>query len=79
MSEKPDEGRAKIGETLAYLNTVNSSRPGLFMLQLIIDAKRDEIINVFSKGSAQEKTKAVNILREIDPANSSSYEKILSK
>ncbi|NOU47280.1 MAG: DUF4835 family protein [Bacteroidales bacterium] len=79
MSEKPDEGRAKIGETLAYLNTVNSNRPGLFLLQLIIDAKRDEIIKVFSKGSPQEKTKAVNIMREIDPANSSAYEKILAK
>lgn len=79
MSEKPDEGRAKIGETLAYLNTINSNRPGLFILQLMIDAKRDEIIKVYSKGSAQEKTKAVNIMREIDPANSSSYEKILAK
>lgn len=79
MSEKPDEGRAKIGETLGYLNTVYSNRPGLFILQLMIDAKKDEIIKVYSKGSAQEKTKAVNIMREIDPANSSSYEKILAK
>jgi hypothetical protein len=79
MSEKPDEGRAKIGETLGYLNTVYSNRPGLFILQLMIDAKKDEIIKVYSKGSAQEKTKVVNIMREIDPANSSSYEKILAK
>jgi hypothetical protein len=48
------------------------------MLQLFLDAKRDEIINVFSQGSPQEKTKAVNIMREIDPANASKYEKILA-
>ncbi len=79
MSDKPDEGRAKIGESINYLNTIHSSRPNLFALQLMLDAKRDEIINVYSKGSPQEKTKVVNIMREIDPANASKYEKILAK
>ncbi len=79
MSDKPDDGRAKIGESLNYLNTIHSNRPGLFLLQLMIDAKRDEIIKIYSKGSPQEKTKAVNIMRDIDPANASDYEKILAK
>ena len=78
MSEKPDEGRAAIGNTLAYLEQVWRDRPGLLFLQLILDAKRDEIINIYSQGSPQEKTKAVNIMREIDPANASKYEKILA-
>ncbi|HOI32900.1 MAG: DUF4835 family protein [Bacteroidales bacterium] len=78
MSEKPDEGRVKIGETLKYLEQTWRDRPNLLMLQLFLDAKRDEIINVFSQGSPQEKTKAVNIMREIDPANASKYEKILA-
>lgn len=78
MSDNPDEGRANIGTALAYLDQANRARSNLFLLQLILDAKRDEIINVFSKGSPQEKTKAANILREIDPANSSKYDKILA-
>jgi hypothetical protein len=78
MSEKPDEGRAKIGETLTFLEQTWRERPNLLMLQLFLDAKRDEIINIFSQGSPQEKTKAVNIMREIDPANASKYEKILA-
>ncbi|MGE4540029.1 MAG: DUF4835 family protein [Bacteroidales bacterium] len=78
MSEKPDEGRVKIGETLKLLEQTWRDRPNLLMLQLFLDAKRDEIINVFSQGSPQEKTKAVNIMREIDPANASKYEKILA-
>jgi len=45
---------------------------------LLTDAKRDEIINIFSKGSPQEKTKVANIMREVDPANASKYEKILA-
>jgi len=76
MSEKTEAGRSKISESLKYLESVHEQRPGLFALQLIVDAKRDEIINIFSEGNPREKTDAQNIMKNIDPANSSSYSKI---
>jgi len=78
MADNPDEGRASIAQAINYLEQANRARSNLFLLQLTLDAKRDEIINVFSKGSPQEKTRVVNILREVDPANASKYEKILA-
>ena len=78
MSDNVDEGRANIASALSYLEQVKKTRSDLFYLQLLTDAKRDEIINIFSKGSPQEKTKVANIMREVDPANASKYEKILS-
>ena len=77
MSEKPDEGRAAILRSLEYLQAVYTTYPTCFVLQLIIEAKRDEIINVFSQGSQKEKTEAVNIMKQIDPSQSSRYETIL--
>ena len=77
MSEKPDEGRAAILNSLTYLQTVHKTYPTCFFLQLIVEAKRDEIINVFSQVSQKEKTEAVNIMKEIDPAQSSNYDAIL--
>ena len=77
MSEKPDEGRAAILTALENLQTVYNSYPTCFFLQLIIEAKRDEIINVFSEGTQQEKTKASNIMKLIDPSKSSQYDAIL--
>lgn len=77
MSEKPDEGRAAILKSLEYLQTVYSTYPTCFFLQLIVEAKRDEIINIFSEGSQQDKTKAANIMKQIDPSKSSSYDRIL--
>jgi hypothetical protein len=77
MSEKPDEGRATILKSLEHLQAVHASYPTCFLLQLIVEAKRDEIINVFSQGSQQEKTEAVNIMKQIDPSQSSRYESIL--
>ena len=77
MSEKPDEGRAAILGSLEYLQAVHSTYPTCFFLQLIVEAKRDEIINVFSQGSQQEKTQAANIMKQIDPSQSSRYDQIL--
>lgn len=77
MADNQDEGRANIASSIAYLQLAKKSRSDLFFLQLIADAKRDEIINIFSKGSPQEKTKVSNIMMEVDPANASKYEKII--
>lgn len=77
MSERPDAGRAAILKSLEYLQTVYTSYPTCFFLQLIVEAKRDEIINVFSEGTQQEKTKASNIMKQIDPSKSSQYDAIL--
>ncbi len=79
MSEKASEGRAHISRNLELLSAVYNERPGLFALQLLIEAKRDEFINLYSEGSNTEKTRAVNILSEIDPANSSRYQGILRR
>jgi hypothetical protein len=46
-------------------------------MQLVLDAKRDEFINIFRSASAQDKTKAVNILKEIDPSKANDYDRIL--
>ena len=77
MSEKPDEGRAAILKSLQYLQSVYSSYPTCFLLQLIVEAKRDEIVSVFSEGSQQEKTQAANIMKQIDPSRSSQYDAII--
>lgn len=77
MSERPEEGRAAILGALEHLQTVYNSYPTCFLLQLIVESKRDEIIQVFSEGSQQEKTKAANIMKQIDPSKSSQYDAIL--
>ena len=78
MSEKADDGRAAVARSLNLLNKVYDEKPGLFSLHLMLDAKRNEIVNIFSEGNPKEKADAVNIMKEIDPSNSSTYSKIIS-
>ena len=78
MTENIENGRTAVSESLELLRKVNRQKPGLFLLQLFLDAKRDELINVYSQAAPIDKTKAINILKEIDPSNSSKYQKILN-
>ena len=78
MSTKQDEGKAAILKSLEYLKQMYSERPSLLYIQVLNDTKRNEWKSIYSEGSQQDKTKAVNIFREIDPAHASEYEEILS-
>lgn len=78
MSTKQEEGRAAITKSLTYIQKMYSEKPNLFFLQILNDTKRNEWKSVYTVGNQQEKTKAINILREIDPAHASEYEEILS-
>lgn len=77
-SGKVDEGRATITKTLDYVKNVYNSKPNLYFIQILNDTKRDEWKNIYSDGAQQEKTKAVNVLREIDPSHAEEYEAILT-
>lgn len=79
MYETPEKGREAILGTLEYLQKIKQSRPGLLILQIIADSKRDELVNVFSEGTSSEKMNAVKFLNEIDPSNAMTYQKIIQK
>ncbi|MDD2636308.1 MAG: DUF4835 family protein [Bacteroidales bacterium] len=77
MADKPSEGRASIEQALEDLKNIHRRKPGSFLMTLYTTAKGDEIINVFSEGFPDEKARVFNIMKEVDPANSSKYEKIM--
>lgn len=78
MDAKAAEGRAVIAESLESLQGVYRDRPDPFMhvLRVILDAKADEFVNIFTESFTDEKNRAVMILQEIDPANKTKYERI---
>lgn len=73
MSKDKTLGREAISNSLDYLKNVYDKRPGLYLLQVVTEAKRDEIINIFKEASPAEKTNMITIMKEIDPANGSRY------
>lgn len=78
MYSNIDNGVAEVNNCLELLNKVNKARPASFNLQLFFNAKTDELIGIFTGALPADKTKAVNLLNQMDPTNQNKYNKILA-
>lgn len=78
MESRTSEARTSMVESLKLIQEVYRRKPDPFMylIQIIVDARSDELINIFSESFPEEKSRVVQILTEIDPANKAKYEKI---
>jgi hypothetical protein len=78
MESRISEARTSMVESLRLIQEVYRRKPDPFMylIQVIVDAKSDELVNIFSGSFPEEKSRVVQILTEIDPANKTKYEKI---
>jgi hypothetical protein len=78
MESKIAEARTSMVESLKLIQEVYRKKPDPFMylVQVVMDARSDEFINIFSAAFPEEKSRVVQILTEIDPANKAKYEKI---
>lgn len=77
MTSNSINARGRIAEGLPLIREANRARPSAIIISSFMDAKSDELINIFSKGNQKEKTDAVEILSDINPSQASRYEKIL--
>jgi hypothetical protein len=80
MESSITEARTNIAESLLLVQAVYRNRPDPYMyfIQVVLDTKSDEIVNIFSDAFPEEKSRVILILTEIDPANKTKYEKIAS-
>lgn len=77
MADNTIQGRKEILSSLSLLKKVYNKRPGLYDLQLLLDAKRSEIIDIFSKATPAEKNTMINILSVVDAPNGTRYREVL--
>ena len=76
MDENATNHRARIAEGLPILRETNRATPSAIVISSFLDAKNDELINIFSKATTQEKDDAIQILSDVNPSQISVYEKI---
>ena len=78
LDSKPTDGRNEITESLLLLQKVYREKPDPFLhyLNVVFDAKADEFVNIYSEALPDEKSRAFQILNEIDNANAAKYKKI---
>lgn len=79
MTKDPDKAREEIYSSLSDVKKVHDQLPNAFILRVWFNAKSDELIEVFKRGTPTQKNKSVELLKKMDPANRSRYEEGILK
>ncbi|MAE86496.1 MAG: DUF4835 domain-containing protein [Flammeovirgaceae bacterium] len=75
--DQPDSARMNILEGLKGLQRANQSRPRSIITISFLDAKADELVQIFKQGKPNEKKQAFDILVKVDPSRTDTFKKIL--
>ena len=76
MVISPDKGRAMITQTLSTLKSVYDLAPMSVCISMFKDAKLDELVNVYSKGTTTEKDNVFELLKTLYPTENNRLKKI---
>lgn len=77
LYENKEVGRAAMYEALNKLAKVVATRPNSINITTFIQAKRNELKQIFSDAPTPEKAKLVALLKRLDSVNSDKYDEIL--
>lgn len=69
-------GRARITKEIPVLKEAYNARPATYVINTFLDAKSDELINIYKGGTSEEKKTIYELLTNIDPTRQSDYDKI---
>lgn len=78
LYEDKAAARANVESALSRLVKVTATRPGSLNVLNFIQSKTNELKSMYSDAEMKEKNEIVNLLKRIDPANSSKYQEILN-
>tara|TARA_B100000614_G_scaffold241657_1_gene242960 strand:+ start:1233 stop:2123 length:891 start_codon:yes stop_codon:yes gene_type:complete len=74
---KPEDSQVIILDNLSTINEINSKNFNSSIINIFINAKANEITNIFKGASLNTKREAYNIMTELSPSNSDLFNKIL--
>ncbi|MEM6722470.1 MAG: DUF4835 family protein [Bacteroidota bacterium] len=73
MGEDHNEARKAIYSSIEKMRDANKNYPNAMAIQMFVNAKRDEIIEIFKGGTSNEKREVYAMMIRLDAANASAY------
>lgn len=68
-----DKGRQNVLEAIKLLKKVYNNSPNSYAIQVFLESKRLEIINIFQNATSSQKKELVDVMEVIDIAKASTY------
>ena len=76
MATNAERGRTNITTALAKLKEAKENKPLSALPVIWTDIKKDELVNIYSKGTQKEKEEISTMMSDINPSQSTSWNKI---
>lgn len=76
MAEDVGQGRAVMAQAINVLQDVFQNYPNAMILQMFVNAKSDEVLEIFKRGTADEKNTVIRVMSRIDASNAEQYRAI---
>jgi len=73
MADDTPSGRAVMAQSIDVLQGVFQNYPNAMILQMFVNAKSSEVIEIFKRGTPQEKNTVIRVMSRIDAANAAKY------
>lgn len=75
--ENEEEARKNVLQSLIQLQAFNKENANTMILQFFMQGKMQELIALFKKGTSEERSRAIQLLTELDVVNAPSYKQQL--
>lgn len=77
FSKNPAQGKQQVETSVSQLQSIFNVTVGNFMIRTFLDAKSDEIVNIFTDGKpSRNQGRLVEVLQKISPVNNRKWKKI---
>lgn len=77
LYDEEANARIQMLNVLNLLNNLNTENPNTMILQFFFQGKTQELINIFSKASPPDKSRALEFLQKLDVPNAPKYKEAL--
>lgn len=77
LYDEEANARVQMLNVLNLLNNLNTDNPNTMVMQFFFQGKTQELINVFLKAQASDKSRAVDFLQKLDVSNAPRYREAL--
>ncbi len=73
MASDSEEGKTQMLEALKKIQTVNNDYPNSMIVQMFANAKAQEVTDIYTQASRNQKNEVYGIMTGLDPANRNKY------
>jgi hypothetical protein len=75
--DNEEEARKNVMQSLIQLQAFNKENANTMILQFFMQGKMQELIALFKKGTPEERSRAIQVLSELDVINGPAYKQQL--